>query len=174
MIQSLVILGLLKKKPSSGYDIRKFMDKDLGKFSNPQASSIYYSLNKMQKKGLITAKIQSRSEHLKKCVYSITAKGEKEFSKLCRNVLLSQKRPFIELDIALYFLPFLDKKEIMPLLRLRLRFLERVKKWLKAKDEELKDAPRNLTLLISHQYQLAATEKEFLKSMIKSVKQGEI
>lgn len=170
MIQKLIILGLLKKNPASGYDIRKFMDKELGIFSQLEAQSIYYSLKKMEKEGLIERKELKGRTHLKKYTYYITAKGERSFLELCKEVLLSQSRPFIELDIALYFLPFLDKKEIMPFLRLRLRFLERVKNWLIDKQKEFKEAPANISLIIDHHSKLVAAEKDFLKGMVKTVK----
>ncbi|MCP4653018.1 MAG: PadR family transcriptional regulator [Candidatus Omnitrophica bacterium] len=173
MIQNLIILGLLKKNPSSGYDIKKFISQELGIFSKPETQSIYYPLRKMEKEGLIKKKEPKSSKHIKKYLYSITPKGEKIFLSLCKQAFLSQRRPFIELDIALYFLPFLDKKEIMPLLRLRLRFLEKVKEWLIEKKEELKRSPRNLTLLLDHHYKLALAEKAFLKDVIFSVKSGQ-
>jgi DNA-binding PadR family transcriptional regulator len=170
MIQRLIILGLLKKGPATGYDIKKFITTDLGVFSEFQNQSIYYPLKKMEKEALIVKKESKDKGHLKKYSYTITAKGQREFMKLCRETLLSQQRPFIELDIALYFLPFLNKKEIMPLLRLRMRFLEKVKQWLENKEEELRGAPRNLMLLIDHQFTLAGAEKEFLSNMIDTIK----
>ena len=170
MIQRLTILGLLKKGPATGYDIKKFINTELGVFSEFQNQSIYYPLKKMEKEGLINKKESKDKGHLKKYSYTITAKGEREFMKLCRQTLLSQQRPFIELDIVLYFLPFLDKKSILPLLRLRMRFLEKVKEWLIEKEEELSGAPRNLTLLIDHHFTLASAEKEFLANMIGTIK----
>lgn len=173
MIQKLTILGLLKKNPASGYDIRKFLDKELGIFSQLETQSIYYSLKKMDKDGLIEKKELKGRTHLKKYIYYITVKGNEVFTALCREVMLSQSRPFIELDIALYFLPFLDKKEIIPFLRLRLRFLERVKSWLLNKAEEFKNSPRNITLIIDHHSKLVCAEKDFLKEMIKTIKYEE-
>lgn len=170
MIQRLIILGLLKKNPASGYDIKKSIDKDLGIFSKLETRSIYYPLNKMEKEGLIKKEGLKTQKHLKKYVYSITPKGERVFIDLCKQALLSQRRPFIELDIALYFLPFLSKKEIIPLLRLRLRFLEKVKEWLQSKSKELKKAPKNLTLLIDHHFKLATAEKDFLKDLLDDIK----
>ncbi|MBU1523913.1 MAG: PadR family transcriptional regulator [Candidatus Omnitrophota bacterium] len=174
MIQKLIILGFLKKNPASGYDIKKFTNKELGVFSEIGSQSVYYSLKKIEKEGLIKKKEQKTGKYLKKFIYSITVKGEKVFLDLCKKALSSRRRPFIELDIALYFLPFLDKKEITPSLRLRLRFLESVKRWLISKGEELKKAPKNLTLLLEHHFKLVTAEKNFLQDMITAVKNEEI
>jgi DNA-binding PadR family transcriptional regulator len=103
MIQKLIILGFLKNNPSSGYDIKKFIEKELGVFSGLEMHSIYYPLKQMEKEGVITKKELNRKKHLKKSIYYITPKGEKEFINLCNQALLSKKRPFIDIDIPLYF-----------------------------------------------------------------------
>lgn len=172
MIQKLIILGFLKKNPSSGYDIKKFINRELGVFSEPETQSIYYPLRKMEREGLIEKKEFEGATHRKKYLYSITAKGEKAFLELCKKIMLSRRRPFIETDIAFYFLPFIKKNEIIPLLRLRLRFLEKVKNWLVEKQEDLCQAPKNLTLLLEHHFKLAIAEKEFLEQMIEVIKSG--
>ncbi len=169
MIQRLIILGLLKKTPSSGYDIKKFIDKELGMFSQLDTSSIYYPLKKMEAEGLIV-KREIKGGRLKKFLYSITPKGEKEFIRLSKEALRSQRRPFIEIDIPLYFLDFLDKDEIFPILRLRMLFLKRVKDWLEKKRVELKSAPPNIQLLIRHHLKLASAERSFIKAMLEAIK----
>ena len=171
MIQNLIILGFLKKNPASGYDIKKFIQKELGVFSELESQSIYYPLNQMEKEGLIEQAETEGAQKLKKYIYSITAKGDRVFRELCKKALLSQSRPFIELDIVLYFLPFLNKKDILPLLRLRLRFLQKVLVWLKDKQGELKDSPKNLRLLVEHHNKLALAERTFLGEVIATVKE---
>lgn len=168
MIQKLVILGILKERPSSGYDIKKYLNEKLGIFSKIETKSIYYPLSKMEKEGLITKRTLQGETNLKKYIYQISLTGEKEFIKLCRKSLMSQKRPFIESDLPLYFMNFLKKKEILPLLRLRLLFLEKVKEWLKQQQAEIKKPLSSL--LLEHHYRLATVEKEFIKGLIKEFK----
>ena len=170
MTQDLIILGFLKKQPASGYDIKKFIQHELGIFSGLESQSVYYCLERMARSGLIIKSTTRGAQRLKKYVYSLTPKGERAFGELCRKALLSQSRPFIELDIALYFLPFLNKEEILPLLRLRLRFLQKVLVWLAAKQHELKDSPRHLTLILEHHNRLATAEKTFLVDAIAALK----
>ena len=171
MIQKLIILGLLKNNPASGYDIKKFVEKDLHIFSQLSMSSIYYPLKRMEEEGLVKKKRLKGKRHLQREVYSITAKGNKVFTRLCREVLLSQRQPLIESDIALYFLPLLEKKEILPLLRLQLRFLEKVRVWLlKRGKDEAKNIPKNLALFTKHHLKLIIAEKEFIKDTIELVK----
>ncbi len=169
MIQKLIILGFLKQNAATGYDIKKFIRKELGVFSELDTSSIYYPLKKMEQDKLIRKEVL-KTVNIKKYIYHITPKGEKEFLKLCKQALISKRRPFIELDIPLYFLSFLDKKEIMPFLRLRSRFLDNVEKWLISKRKELKSSPYNLILLVEHHLKLAIAEKEFVKEIITFIK----
>jgi PadR family transcriptional regulator, phenolic acid-responsive transcriptional regulator len=171
MIQKLIILGLLKKQPSTGYDIKKFIEKELGIFSKLETQSIYYPLKQLDKSGMVTKKVVTETKRPRH-VYCITLKGQKEFERLSREALLSNRRPFIDIDIPLYFLPLLDKKKVLPLLRLRLRILQQVKTWLSAKQKELKNDPRNIQLLIQHHLKLAAAESEFLQAMVQTVKTG--
>ena len=173
-IQRLVILGILKEGPKHGYQVKKIIQKEMGIFSEFEMQSIYYPLSKMEEQGLVKKKEIKGENNLNKYTYHITPRGEKEFFELCRQIFLSQRQPFVELDVALYFLPFLDKKKILPLLRLRLWFLEKVKRWLLEKQKGYKDTPKNLTLLFKHHFKLASAEREFLKDMIAAIKNGEI
>ncbi|OPX28370.1 MAG: hypothetical protein B1H08_06035 [Candidatus Omnitrophica bacterium 4484_171] len=172
MIQKLIILGFLKRHSASGYDLKKFIKEDLGIFSQLNNHSIYYPLGKMEKEGLIIKREEKGGSHVKKYMYSITPKGEREFLRLAREALVSQRRPFIELDIALYFLPFLATNDIIPFLRLRSRFIDNVKRWLTAKEKELKGYPPNLTLLLKHHHKLADAEKEFIADIIGTIKRS--
>jgi DNA-binding PadR family transcriptional regulator len=92
MTQKLVILGILKANPASGYDIKKFIEKELGLFSSMETHSIYYPLKKMEQAALIKKEELQGETHLKKNMYSITPKGEREFYSLCQEALSSQKR----------------------------------------------------------------------------------
>lgn len=170
-IQRLIILGVLKKGPKHGYDIKKVIKKELGVFTSLENKSIYYPLKVMEKGGLIKrAAAQSRGRLLR-YVYSLTPRGNKEFLKLAMEALLSEKRPFIDIDIPLYFLPFLEKKEVLVRLRLRKRFLEKVKIWLAGNLDVRKDFPYHQKLLLRHHLNLLNAEERFLEDIVKIVKE---
>ncbi|MDD5194620.1 MAG: PadR family transcriptional regulator [Candidatus Omnitrophica bacterium] len=171
MIQKLIILGLLKEHYSSGYDIKKFIEKKLDTFSQLDTQSIYYPLKKMEKEGLIKKSELSGQTHLKKYMYSLTAKGEKEFVYLCNQALLSNKRPFIDIDIPLYFLPHLNKRDVLARLRLRKRVLQKVKAWLALKVADTKEFLPYQTLLLKHHLNLLGAEKKFIEEFAEFVKQ---
>jgi len=169
-IQKIIILGLLKKSPCHGYEIKKKAKEELGLFSSLENKSFYYPLEKMEKKGLISRKEDNSQEGPVRYVYSITQKGEKEFQKLALDILISQKRPFIDIDIPLYFLPFLEKKEVLSRLRLRKRFLEKVKGWLAGNLGLSKEFPLHQKMILKHHLNLLNAEEGFVEDIIKIVK----
>lgn len=169
--QRLIILGILKKGPKHGYDIKKIIKKELGVFTSLENKSIYYPLKVMEKGGLIKRAATQNRGRLLRYVYSLTPRGDKEFLKLAMEALLSEKRPFIDIDIPLYFLPFLEKKEVLVRLRLRKRFLEKVKIWLAGNLDIRKDSPYHQKLLLRHHLNLLNAEERFLEDIVKIVKE---
>ncbi|MCQ9206181.1 MAG: PadR family transcriptional regulator [Omnitrophica bacterium] len=169
-IQRLIILGVLKNGPKHGYDIKKIIKKELGIFTSLENKSIYYPLKVMEKGGLIKRAAAQNRGRLLRYVYSLTPRGDKEFLKLAMETLLSEKRPFIDIDIPLYFLPFLEKKEVLVRLRLRKRFLERVKAWLGGNLDSKKQFPYHQKLLLRHHLNLLNAEEHFLEDIVRIVK----
>ena len=170
MIQKLIILGLLKEHYSSGYDIKKFIEKKLGIFAQPDIKSIYYPLQKMEREGLIKKRELKGQTHLKKYIYSLTTKGEKEFISICNEALKSSRRPLIDIDIPLYFLPHLSARDVLARLRLRRRFLEKVKTWLQLKLTETKEFPPYQMLLLKHHFNLLGAEEKFVEEFMAFIK----
>jgi DNA-binding PadR family transcriptional regulator len=169
-IQRLIILGILKEKPRHGYEIKKIIKKELGVFSSLENKSIYYPLQIMEEKGLIKKNVAKEKGRLPRYVYSITPHGDKEFTKLAMEALLSEKRPFIEIDIPLYFLPYLGKKEVLARLRLRKRFLEKVKNWLENNLYRQEEFPLHHRLLLKHHLNLLNAEEKFVGEIIAIVR----
>lgn len=169
-IQRLAILGILKSGPKHGYQIKKIIDKVLGVFAELEEKSVYYSLKKMEEEKLIRKEIGTVSKHLQRYTYYITEKGEKEFVKLAMSKFIPTKRPFFEIDIPLYFLPYLNKREVLVRLRLRKRFLDSVKSWIKRVMSSDKNISQHHKLLLKHHLQLLKAEDKFIDDFIKMVK----
>ncbi len=168
-IQKIVILGILKQSPCHGYEIKKIASEKLGLFTALKNKSFYYPLKVMEKKGFITKEEQTKSRPAR-YIYSITKKGEKEFSRLALDTLLSQSRPFIDIDIPLYFLPHLEKKEVLSRLRLRKRFLEKVKEWLANNLDSSAGFPDHQRMLFKHHLNLLNAEEGFVEDITKIIK----
>jgi DNA-binding PadR family transcriptional regulator len=169
-IQTLILLGILKESPKHGYEIKKTIKEKIGIFTSSENKSIYYPLKIMEKKGLIKKSVAKGQGKLLRYVYSITARGEKEFLDLALQALLSEKRPFIDIDIPLYFLSYLDKREVLARMRLRKRFLERVKSWLADNLETKEGFSPYQKLLLRHHLNLLNAEEGFVEEIIKIVR----
>ncbi|NJC98858.1 MAG: hypothetical protein C3F07_16140 [Anaerolineales bacterium] len=76
-----IILGMLRKKPKSGYDLKKELENVIQYFWEADISRIYRSLNDMQKKGWVEFETIIQEDSPNKKVYSLTREGRKELQK---------------------------------------------------------------------------------------------
>lgn len=118
------ILGLLKNRPLTGYDIDKIINKSIKNFWNILQSQVYKELKKMENNGLIIAEVVIQKNKPNKVVYSISQKGEEyyvnffENDKLEINKLCDIKILFL---IRMFFGSHTDKEH-------NIEFLEMLKK----------------------------------------------
>ena len=76
-----IILGMLRKKPKSGYDLKKELENVIQFFWDADISRIYRSLGEMQKKGWVEFETVIQEDSPNKKVYSVTDTGLKELQK---------------------------------------------------------------------------------------------
>ncbi|MEW6027879.1 MAG: PadR family transcriptional regulator [Chloroflexota bacterium] len=76
-----IILGMLRKKPKSGYDLKKELQTTIQYFWEADISRIYRSLGEMQKKGWVDFETVIQEDSPNKKVYSLTKDGRKELQK---------------------------------------------------------------------------------------------
>ncbi|WP_413099856.1 PadR family transcriptional regulator [Streptomyces sp. Inha503] len=71
-----ILLGVLARHPSTGYDLKKYLDTH-GRFlrSNTQMSQVYRSLGKMESSGWVTHTVQQRAGATDAKTYRITDEG---------------------------------------------------------------------------------------------------
>ena len=70
-----VILGILSKQESAGYDIKKLFEGEIGDFWSSNHSQIYPELKKMEVAGLIESHTEIVGTKLEKKFYQITEAG---------------------------------------------------------------------------------------------------
>ncbi len=69
------LLGLLRKEPMSGYDLRKDADRSVGYFWAPAKTQIYATLPKLVEAGFATQEKVVQSARPDKTIYAITDEG---------------------------------------------------------------------------------------------------
>ena len=165
----LLFLGLLKEGPKHGYEIKRQIEEELFPFVGLKIKSIYYPLKKMEKLGLVHKDVGREGRWPEKFVYSITPEGEKIFDHLINESFLSIERPYFNIDLSLYFLPYVDKKLARRRLRARVIFLKRIQKDLENLKENLKVPSQHLRVILNHDVDLVQAEIISITSLMETL-----
>lgn len=152
----LLFLGLLMEGPKHGYEIKGLLEEELFPFVGLKIKSIYYPLKKMEQLGLIHKDVGREGKWPEKFTYSITPKGEKIFHHLVQESFLSIERPYFNIDLVLYFLPYVEKKIAQRRLRARVIFLNRIKRDLETLKS--KTTAKHLVIILEHELDLVSAE----------------
>ena len=159
----LLFLGLLKEGPKHGYEIKRKIEDELFPFVGLKIKSIYYPLKKMEKLGLVHKDVGREGKWPEKFVYSITPKGKKIFDHLINESFLSIERPYFNIDLSLYFLPYVDQRIAKRRLRARVIFLNRIKRELEALKKKINLTSSHLHIILDHDRALVMAE---IKSIV--------
>lgn len=150
-IIKVLILYYLSIKSTHGYEIQKFIQiNHMDKWTKIQSGSIYYALNKLEKKGLIVLSEEVGSGAKARKVYSITDIGKVELKELVKEELGHQISEIGSDKFIVYpLLNILDKNEMVTELKAHILKLEDkkvyFKKWQKIKVNEKTLAVEKIT-----------------------------
>ncbi len=122
--QDIVLLGLLAEGPMHGYEVRKAIEERLGPLMGIRPRSIYYSLDKLEKRELLQSESAREGKRPRKFIYSLTEKGRRELEKLLIQNILVLHRPYFDIDLSLYFFEHADRNAFEEALRERLASLQ--------------------------------------------------
>jgi len=163
----LLFLGLLKDGPKHGYEIKRLIDEELFPFVGLKIKSIYYPLKKMEKLGLIKKDVGREGKWPEKYTYSLTAKGGKIFDRLVTDSFLSIERPYFNIDLALYFLQYVDQKIAKRQLRGRVLFLRRIRRELQEVKSGMTKTKVHLEIILDHDLDLVEAEINSISRLVK-------
>ncbi len=164
-----LFLGLLAGGSKHGYEIKRQIDEDLKPNLGLNINSIYYPLKQMEKDGLIAKSVGRQGRWPEKQVYSITTKGRKKFDELMAERFLTIERPFFQIDLSLYFLPYVQKASAKRRLKARLGLLSRIcRDLIPIKDKaKLMGSPHYM--ILQHNFLLVQAEIASLKEIIEQL-----
>ena len=154
----LLFLGLLKDGPKHGYEIKRLIEEELFPFVGLKIKSIYYPLKKMENLGLIKKDVGREGKWPEKYVYSLTPKGDKIFDHLITESFLSIERPYFNIDLSLYFLPYVEKKIAKRQLRGRILFLRHIRRDLQGLQKTMKTSQKHINIILDHDLDLVEAE----------------
>ncbi|MFZ5966122.1 MAG: PadR family transcriptional regulator [Bacillota bacterium] len=102
------ILGLLNKRPMTGYEIGKEFNYELAEFWYANHSQIYPELKKLADEGLVTFNIEISGDILESKRYSITEEGRTDLLKWLHKDEKIQRTPKDIFRLRMYFSNNLD------------------------------------------------------------------
>lgn len=98
----LIVLGILKQKPLSAYDIQKLVEyRNISKWVKISTPSIYKKVIQLEEKGYIKSSIVKEGKMAEKAVYALTAAGEKEFERLMLEISAMPIRIFLDFNAVI-------------------------------------------------------------------------
>lgn len=123
----LLVLGLLKKEPLSGYDIQMLLQtSDAQSWGGVLVGSIYHALKKLEKDGCIEIAAIEQTGHRQKAIYRITETGINYFDNLLLDALKSNSVCFpTQLYSGLNFLDCLSSEQAAAMLLQQKEVLEK-------------------------------------------------
>lgn len=98
----LIVLGILKQKPLSAYDIQKLVEyRNISKWVKISTPSIYKKVIQLEEKGYIKSSIAKEGKMAEKAVYALTDAGEKEFERLMLEISAMPIRIFLDFNAVI-------------------------------------------------------------------------
>ena len=169
-MSELMILGLFKIKPMHGYEIQTIIkESKIDDWANLLSGSIYYSISKLEKDGLIEPVKEERTGSRVRVIYKITKAGEAKHLELIKENLggkpHSLKSDFM---LALSMIHHLDKDDALLILNKNLKDLKKLKEqWEINKQVSSESKESNPLMLLSFKSSL-----EILDIDIKTVEKA--
>lgn len=163
MEQELLILGLLKQGPKHPYQIKRLLKDVIFTYTSLENISIYYPLRQMEEKKWVIKKEVRFKRRPQRYVYYITEEGKQQFKRLLDKNFLTIKRPFFNIDLSLYFLPFIEIDVARRRLRARISLLKKIKADLQKMRASLDmKKSSHLAFILEHNIELVGAEIKFL------------
>jgi DNA-binding PadR family transcriptional regulator len=116
MLQHLILLGMLLNGKMHGYLLNEHFTYFLSGYAEIKKSTVYYTLEKLEKDGYVTRETEREGKRPERLVYQITEKGRSHFLDLLRQHLKSYERTYYADDVAIAFLNQLSSTEVRQLL----------------------------------------------------------
>jgi len=168
-MEDLMFLGLLQEGPKHGYEIKKELNNVVSQFTGTVIKSVYYPLKRLEEKGMVSRSVARAGRRPEKYIYRVTKKGKEEFTKLLNKNFLIIQRPYLNIDLSLYFLQYVDPKIVKRRLENRLNGLRGIKTWAENREKTLQKekALYHMIAITEHSQEIVKSEIRFTERLIK-------
>lgn len=104
MVKDVILLGLLMDGPRHGYHILRLVRDVMADVVRMSPGSVYYTLDKLERGGLVTHREARVARRPDRKVFSITEKGRGAFADLVVRNLVEAERPYWDMLGSVLFL----------------------------------------------------------------------
>lgn len=165
----LIVLGIVKQKPLSAYDIQKLVEyRNISKWVKISTPSIYKKVIKLEEKGYIKSTMVKEGKMAEKAVYSLTDDGEKEFKALMLGISSQPINMFLDFNAVIVNLNSLSPENKKACLRNIEDNVKTLKSYLEENinsKEDLPEIPETGKAVLQQQFILAKAIETWLKSV---------
>lgn len=165
-----VILGLLRRGPLHGYELKRIIEREMGDWADIAFGSIYFALEKLSEEGFVTAQVKDGEGHRPSRIeYTITESGRDEYLRLLRGIWCDGGRRTDPLDVAVAFIRDLPQDEVGSYLEHRKAGLETAIENLKAHEKETLEkehVPPESRFIFSHARLQMLAELEWTRGLM--------
>jgi DNA-binding PadR family transcriptional regulator len=163
----LMLLGLLLKRATYGYEIAEELSKPaMEPWVKLARTSVYSALGRLARKDLVSKHAERHGGRPERAVYSITNAGRRAFIGGLREALEQPSDTMGTFDVALFFSSYLENQQVRDGLAERWRALERS---LQVTREALSFAraseERGLVLVLQHREKVLSMQIEYAQEL---------
>ncbi len=171
MHKTLLLLGLLLRKPLTGYDIQRIVRAHGALYSDLKKGNVYYLLDRLAVDGYLTVEAQpgARGPRGERLLYALTQRGRARFIELLREVLRTYDTVHTGVDVAMVFLAELTPEEALALLAERRRVVIAQRERIAAEEAAATTQGLLLRLAIDHLRMLTDAELVWVDSAIEQL-----
>lgn len=165
----LVVLGMLKKKPLSAYDIQKLVEyRNISKWIKISTPSIYKKVIQLEEKGYIKSSPVKEGKMPEKAVYSLTDTGEEKFECLMHEIASQPIHFFLDFNaviVNLSGLPPEGQKSCLDNIEDNVKTLKAYLEENIREKETAPDIPETGMAVLQQQYALAQSIETWIASL---------
>ena len=170
------ILGIVNEKPRYGYEIEKIIEhRGIRNWVDIKFSSVYNTLNRLERKELLTSETIIDEKNRSRKIYSITPEGIEKLKTGVINCLSNPVKQKSTLDLGLANLPVLSKSEILESLNSYLEKMNSKKQFYEERIKFFTNQGNDLAvLLLERPLRSLLTEINWLLELMDRIKSNEI
>ncbi|SHJ79987.1 PadR family transcriptional regulator [Hespellia stercorisuis] len=165
----LIVLGMLKNKSMSAYDIQKLVEyRNISKWVKISTPSIYKKVIQLEGKGLVSSTTVQGENLADKVIYSLTDAGNKELEKLMNEISNEPIRFFLDFNaviVNIECIPPEQQRQCIANIEKNIKILKDQLEENRNEKEDRDEIPKTGLDVLEQQYILAKSIETWIQSV---------